>query len=124
MSTGVEIFWKEAPATLEELTERLRKPLERAGAERAVAFGSYARGEADGYSDLDLVVVLETGLPFLERGRLLPEIPETIPVGVDLLIYTPEEFRRGLERGRGIFAEILDHGVTLFQSPGSGGDDG
>lgn len=114
MSNSVDILRKEAPASLEELAQRLKEPLDRAGAERAIAFGSYARGEANGYSDLDLVVALDTELPFLERGRLLPEVLEAVPVGVDLLIYTPDELRRGMEQKQGIFAEIADHGVTVY----------
>ena len=45
--------------------------LRSAGAARAIVFGSWARGEADGYSDLDLVVVMDTGRPRLDRGRKL-----------------------------------------------------
>lgn len=118
MSTAVEILNKPAPATLAELADRLAEPLAASGAEQAVAFGSYARGEADGYSDLDLVVVMETKLPFLDRGRLLPELFDAVPVGIDLLIYTPTEFAEGLRRGMGIFSEIADHGVTVYQRGG------
>jgi len=118
VSSRVEILSKPASVTLDELAERLAEPLAAAGAERAVAFGSYARGEADGYSDLDLVVVLPTELPFLERGRLLSELFDAVPVGIDLLIYTPEELEEGLRRRMGIFAEIADHGVTVFERGG------
>ncbi len=78
-------------------------------------FGSYATGKADGYSDLDLVVVLDTNRPFLERGTLLPEIFEVVPVGVDLLIYTPEEFARGMQERTGIFDSIAWEGVTIYE---------
>jgi uncharacterized protein len=121
MSATVEILRKPAPATLAELADRLAAPLRESGAERAVVFGSYARGEADGYSDLDLVVVLPTALPFLDRGRLLPELFDAVPVGIDLLIYTPEEYEEGRRRGFGIFAEMADHGVTIY--PRRNGDE-
>lgn len=120
MTTSVEILQKSATATLAELTDRLAAPLRSAGVERAVVFGSYARGKADGYSDLDLVVVLPTELPFLDRGRLLPEIFGAVPMGIDLLIYTPKEFEEGMRRQRGIFAEIADHGVTIFERSSAG----
>ena len=37
--------------------------------ERVYVFGSWARGEADELSDLDLVVIKSTTVPFFERLR-------------------------------------------------------
>ncbi|HEX5043203.1 MAG TPA: nucleotidyltransferase domain-containing protein [Candidatus Polarisedimenticolaceae bacterium] len=110
----VEVFRAEAAHSLEELARLARAPLESAGAERAVVFGTYARGEADGYSDLDLVVVLRTDRPFLERWKQLRGVLDALPLPVDLLVYTPEEYRRGITEGRGIFAAIAEEGVTLY----------
>lgn len=115
MASDVTILKKEAALDLGEIARRLERPLEEAGAERAVAFGSYARGEADGFSDLDLVVVVETDRPFLDRGDLLSEVLNTLPIGVDLLVYTPAEFQRGMKRRRGIFDAIAREGVTLHE---------
>ena len=61
--------------------------------ERIILFGSLANGQIHEWSDLDLVVVAETELPFLERLeqiflRLEPH------VGLDVLVYTPEEVQR------------------------------
>ena len=105
-----------APAryTLAELAARARRPLDVAGAERAVVFGSWARGTADAWSDLDLAVVVHTPLPPLERGGLLQGLLDALPVGVDLLVYTPEEFARGLEERYGVFDAIAREGVTLY----------
>lgn len=118
MSEDVTVLRAPARHSLEELARLARRPLEAAGAERAVAFGSWARGVADGYSDLDLAVVLETPLPPLERGRLLHDLVEALPVGVDLLVYTPEEFERGLRERRGVFDAIAREGVTIFARSG------
>ena len=113
MSEEVVVLRAPARFTLEELARRARPALEAAGVERAVVFGSWARGTADGYSDLDLAVVLETGLPPLERGPLLADLVRSLPVGVDLLVYTPREFARGMEAGLGVFDAIAREGVTI-----------
>jgi predicted nucleotidyltransferase len=109
-----------APArhTFAELAERARGPLEAAGAERAVVFGSWARGTADAWSDLDLAVVVRTAHPPLERGGILRDLVDALPVGVDLLVYTPEEFARGLEERCGVFDAIAREGVTLYARSG------
>lgn len=110
----VIILRKPAEYTLDELAQKAAGPLAASGAERAVAFGSWAAGTADGYSDLDLVVVLETDLPRLERGRLLAELIEALPVAVDLLVYTPEEFTRGIAAKIGVFDAIAREGATIY----------
>jgi predicted nucleotidyltransferase len=106
-----------APAAhdLAGIAARLRGALERAGAVQAIVFGSYARGTEDAFSDLDLAVVLETELPRLERHRALPELFEASPVGLDLLVYTPEEFRRGCEGRYDVFDRICREGVTIYE---------
>ena len=113
-TSEVTVLQSPARHTLAELARIGAEPLRRAGAERAVAFGSYARGTADGYSDLDLVVVLSTDRPPTERWPLLRELLDALPVSVDLLVYTPEEFARGMERRVGIFDAIASEGVVLY----------
>jgi len=85
----------------------------RVRAERAVLFGSYARGDADAYSDLDLLLVCETELPFLERFRLLADVLHAFP-GCELLVYTPVEMAAMAARP-GVVAEALREGVVLYR---------
>lgn len=58
---------------------------------RAIVFGSAARGEIDGLGDIDLLVVQQTDLPFVRRGADVIAALD-VPVAVDLLVYTPEEW--------------------------------
>ena len=115
MGEDVVVLNEPAPCTLQELAGRIRRPLARAGALRAVAFGSYARGAADAWSDLDLAVVLETELPRAERGNLLAETVSALPVGVDIVVYTPDEWRQGMERCVGVFDALAREGVTIYE---------
>jgi predicted nucleotidyltransferase len=117
MSVDVVVLRKQAATSLQDIARLAREPLQRAGVERAVAFGSYARDTADGYADLDLAVVLETDLPRFDRPALLDELYRTLPVPLDLLVYTPEEFSRGLAQGTGVFAAIASEGVTIYERP-------
>jgi predicted nucleotidyltransferase len=114
VADGITVLKAPRQHTLEEIARLAAGPLAAAGAERAVVFGSWARGTADGFSDLDLAVVLSTALPFLERGGLLGELVRALPIGVDLLVYTPEEFKRGMETRRGVFDAVAREGVTIY----------
>jgi len=115
MSEEVTVLRAPARFTLDELVARMRGPLEAAGAERAIVFGSWARGEADGFSDLDLVVVLQTELPRFERGKLLAGVLDAVPIPVDLLVYTPEEYERGVARRLDVFDALAREGVTIHE---------
>jgi predicted nucleotidyltransferase len=90
----------------------LREAVRRFGCERAILFGSAARGDVHEGSDLDVIVVKRTALPFVERPRALLE---SLPAGlsVDALVYTPEEFDRLRRDPRGVVASALAEGVEL-----------
>lgn len=75
-SSGVKNF------KIEELREAVVSILSKTRAEQAYLFGSHARGSADAYSDVDLVIVSETDRPFVERFRDFFEILEISPVPV------------------------------------------
>jgi predicted nucleotidyltransferase len=120
MTSEVIVVAAPAPCTLEQLAERIRPALAEAGVLRAVVFGSWARGSADGFSDLDLAVVLETELPSIERPRLLAGVHRALPgIGVDIVVYTPEEWERGIATGLDLFDSIRREGVTIHARPGA-----
>ena len=73
-------------------------------------FGSHARGDTGFGSDLDLVaIVRDSDLPRLERKRGWPY--ERLPVPVDLIVYTVEEWAR-MRRQGGRFARMLEDEVV------------
>ncbi len=114
MADEVSVIKAPRRYSLDQLAALATGPLRAAGAERAVVFGSWARGTADGFSDLDLVVVLETDLPRMERPRVLAPLIDALPLGVDLLVYTPDEFEVGLRDRYGVFDAIAREGVTIY----------
>ena len=59
-----------------------------------IVFGSYARGDADEGSDLDLVVVQPELVDKASEYLRLKEAVGRIGVGVDLLLYTRHDFER------------------------------
>jgi predicted nucleotidyltransferase len=110
----VLILHRRAPLTVEEIRTRIAPALQRRGATAGYLFGSYARGDADAWSDVDLVVVMPTDRHFVERPLDLDEVLDALPVATDILVYTPEEFERGMERDVGIFAMLRDEGVRIL----------
>ncbi|MCX8067401.1 MAG: nucleotidyltransferase domain-containing protein [Anaerolineae bacterium] len=81
--------------------------------QRLILFGSYARGRADLRTDLDLVVIQESDLGFLDRMAEISRRVGSIPVDVDILVYTPQEWERVQETPFGRM--ILKEGMVLYE---------
>lgn len=94
-SIGEQEAWR--AAKLQAEVQRLTKALVSLGAMKVILFGSLARGRADLFTDIDLLVVMNSDEPFVERvARLYKGVaPE---IATDLLVYTPEEFHRMKEQ--------------------------
>jgi predicted nucleotidyltransferase len=59
----------------------------------AYIFGSFFTEHFHVDSDLDLIVVWETSINFIERPLAFPEL-QNLPFVIDLLVYTPAEFEK------------------------------
>jgi predicted nucleotidyltransferase len=82
--------------------------------ERVIVFGSLASGQVHEWSDIDLVIVEKTDLPFWQRLRQTRRLLRP-QVGTDILVYTPEEFEQ-LRRDRAFFREeILAKGKVVYE---------
>lgn len=78
----------------------------------AVVAGSVARGDFNLWSDVDVVLVVEAGLPPRLSERL--EVVERHRPGrVQPIAFTPEEFREALRRGNRLVVEAVEAGLVL-----------
>jgi predicted nucleotidyltransferase len=98
---------------LDELRRRIAPHVRLA--RKVIAFGSVARGEADAWSDLDLIVVADTARPFFERFKDFAGLYDVWP-RLDLLVYTPEEFARMAAEDNPLIRRALDEGVVLHEA--------
>ncbi len=109
---SVRIF--SPPYSREELIERLREGVRRLAAvlplKRAVLFGSWSRGRATAFSDVDLLVVY-AGEPRDDAYRL---VSSTIKLrGLEPHVYAEDEAQR-LEA---TLQRMTEDGVVLYPEP-------
>jgi predicted nucleotidyltransferase len=79
---------------------------------QAILFGSYAAGRRDLFTDLDLLIVMDSSQDFVSRTA---EMYCYLGGGVDLdlLVYTPEELERN--RHRAFIRQALEGGIVIYE---------
>jgi uncharacterized protein len=80
---------------------------------QVILFGSVARDESDEVSDIDLVIIKETAEDFFSRIRKVLQILN-LKTGIDVLVYTPGEFRAMQEQGNVLIETVLEEGIVLY----------
>jgi predicted nucleotidyltransferase len=103
------------PLTDRVLEEIVRRIVRAVQPQKIVLFGSYAYGQPTEDSDLDLLVVLETDAPVVQRYLAVSRLLRPRPIPLDILVRTPQEIEEALEKGDGFIREILEWGKILYE---------
>lgn len=94
------------------------------GPQAVVLFGSFATGEINEGSDVDIMVLAEFQESFLDRIKVLLELNEPVKLPLEPVGYTPEEFQKMKESGNRFIQEVLATGKVLYgKLPGAAGQD-
>jgi uncharacterized protein len=127
LSVNVEVQKEkiEQHLTQEEVEERINEVVgilvREFDPEKIVLFGSFANDtirEATGFSTMDILVITNSDLPFLDRiikARVATKggIPAIEPI-----VYTPEEFKTMVEEeGEGLLEEAIERGRVIYEKP-------
>lgn len=95
------------------LVERIKEKYQ---PEKIILFGSYAYGQPDGSSDIDLLIIKETEKAFHERWaevcRIVSDLRRHIPFSP--FVFTPKEWHARLEINDPFFQEIFEKGKLLY----------
>ena len=89
--------------------------------EKIYLFGSHASGASNEQSDIDLIIVAPSDERPLERRmelrRMLVEYDRRI--GLDLLVYTPDEFNMLAKEPSSFISSAVKHGVKIYDRKAS-----
>lgn len=96
-----------------KLVTRLRALFRGSSARSVYLFGSWGRGTADAYSDVDLVVIADSERPFVERFRDFPAVFR-LPFPIELLVYRPQEFDAMRRNENPFIGEVLRSGLKVL----------
>ncbi|GAB4282402.1 MAG: hypothetical protein Kow0092_37440 [Deferrisomatales bacterium] len=103
----------------EQVLAYLREKLAGRGVVAAYLFGSFAEGTHGAWSDLDVVIVKPTREHPVERPREFHDLTD-LGVPVDVLVYTPEEFKRLELEPTGFWKEFARTRVAVLEAATGG----
>lgn len=83
--------------------------------DKIILFGSYAVGNADENSDLDLLVIKDTDLPRPQRAMLVRKMLYGAMVPIDLIVYTPKEIEEAKDNEFSFVHKVMHTGKTLYE---------
>jgi len=84
-----------------------------------ILYGSFARGDFNEGSDVDIVVVADFREPFLERIKLLLDLNDKIKLPLEPIGYTVDEFSKMFLEENSFILEVVEKGRILYLSENS-----
>jgi len=83
--------------------------------DKIILFGSYATGNADENSDLDLLVIKDTDLPRPLRTVQVRKLLYGSMVPIDLIVYTPKEIKESEKNKFSFIHDVLNTGKIIYE---------
>lgn len=82
--------------------------------QKIILFGSYAYGNPNEDSDIDLCVIKETNKDRFEREQELRLLLFPAGMPIDIIVFTPDEIKKRLALGDFFAEEIIHNGKVLY----------
>jgi len=96
---------------IEEIKQRIVQSL---SPEKIILFGSFAYGNPNKFSDIDILIITNKNLPKKGRSIMAESLMSGILIPTDFLIYTSEEINK-LRTVKGhIIYEIMKKGRVIY----------
>ena len=93
-----------------------RQIIEKFNPQKIILFGSYAQGDQNPESDVDLLVVMETELKESKQAYLIDEGLDRDLFGLDIIVRTPQNLSKRIEWGDSFLKDIINYGQVLYES--------
>jgi len=108
-------FAKKKNINLNLIRKVVRESIGKINPQKVILFGSFAYGQPNANSDVDLLFVKETRLKGVKRYCSISENVERI-FPMDIIVKTPDEVGVRLKMGDPFYKEIFDKGKILYEA--------
>jgi predicted nucleotidyltransferase len=83
--------------------------------DKIILFGSYARGDANEDSDLDILIIQHSDLPRYKRSISIRLALLGVFPSKDIVVYTPDEVEEWKTASTSFIATVLKEGKVLYE---------
>jgi predicted nucleotidyltransferase len=83
--------------------------------DKIILFGSYAKGNPEVNSDLDLFIIKDSNLPRYKRSLEVRRLLFGSMIPIDLLVYTPKEIEEQKDKKFSFVHEVLNTGRVVYE---------
>jgi hypothetical protein len=97
-----------------KIDDYINEVVKRLNPHLVILFGSFATGDINEGSDIDILVVANFKEGFLDRIRTLMDI-NTFKIPIEPIGYTPEEFDEMKNRKNAFIMEVLEKGKVMYK---------
>jgi uncharacterized protein len=99
----------------DKITEIVAKIASGYNPEKIILFGSYACGNPNEDSDLDLFVIKDSDLPRPQRTAQVRKLLYGAMIPIDLIVFTPKEILESKDNQSSFVHQVLNTGRTLYE---------
>jgi uncharacterized protein len=100
---------------VDKISEIVRKIATGYKPDKIILIGSYAVGNPNENSDLDLIIIKDSKLPRPQRTFQVRKLIYGSMVPIDLIVYTPEEIEESIDNQYSFISNALKSGKTLYE---------
>ncbi len=118
--TDAPVFPKvdlDKPVPMEAIRFVVARIAERFKPEKIILFGSHAYGDPKPWSDVDLLVVMETAKTPREQRLEISRFLDDCEFRVDVISRTPQELAYRIENRDYFLREIVSKGTVMYTRP-------
>jgi predicted nucleotidyltransferase len=110
----IELRWIDT-VNDELLDEIVRRIVQTVDPDKIILFGSYAYGQPQNDSDLDILVILQSDKPRWQRSVPVYNSLRGLLIPKDVLVYTPEEVEEWSEVPEAFITTVIRKGKVLYE---------
>lgn len=102
LKAAYNLAWLEEKGIVELLKDKLP------GLSSLVLYGSFAKGENDETSDIDLLAI------FSSAGKLDMSLSDLLGRETSLVTFAPSEWKEQAEKNKAFYIDVITEGIVLF----------
>jgi predicted nucleotidyltransferase len=102
-------------ATISQINDIAMMIADKIHPDKIILFGSYAKGNYNNSSDIDLIIVKQSDLPKPHRGLEIQKIFYRSLIAVDIKFYTLEEYKSDLNNKYSFLSSVIKESAVLYE---------